>query len=47
VVFNAVVEDVKGAGNTEEKAGKMAIAEATDQFIDTLRVEIEAIGFAR
>lgn len=43
VVFNSVIEDVKGAGNTEEKAGKKAINQATSDFIEKLKVEIALI----
>jgi hypothetical protein len=43
VVFNSVIEDVKGAGSTEEKAGRKAIAEATDVFIERLRGEMQGI----
>ena len=40
VVFTSVVEDVKGAGNTEEKAGERAIMEATNRFVGQLENEI-------
>jgi hypothetical protein len=43
VVFNFVIEDVKGAGNTEEKAGMKAIIEATDRFIEKLEDEISSL----
>jgi hypothetical protein len=43
VVFNSVIEDVKGAGSTEEKAGRKAITEATDAFIEKLRGEMQGI----
>ncbi len=43
VVFNSVIEDIKGAGNTEEKAGKKAINEATGEFIEKLKKEITSI----
>jgi hypothetical protein len=43
VVFNSVIEDVKGAGSTEEKAGRKAITEATDSFIDKLKGEMQGI----
>jgi hypothetical protein len=36
IVFEAVAEDVRGAGNTEEKAGRNAIVEATDIIIEQL-----------
>jgi len=44
VVFNSVIEDVKGAGNTEKKAGTKAISEATGDFIEKLKEEIVFIG---
>ena len=40
VVFNSVIEDVKGAGNTEEKAGIKAINEAAGEFIKRIKNEI-------
>jgi hypothetical protein len=40
VVFSTLVEEVKGAGNTELKAGRKAIIEATGVFINKLDVEI-------
>jgi hypothetical protein len=43
ILFSAVVEDVKGAGNTEEKAGRKAISEATKVFIEKLYSEIDNI----
>lgn len=39
VVFNLVIENVKGAGNTKEKAGRKAISEATREFKEKLSVE--------
>jgi hypothetical protein len=44
VVFDSVIEDVKGAGNTEEKAGTKAIIEATDRFIGKLEDEISSLA---
>jgi hypothetical protein len=43
ILFSTVVEDVKGAGNTEEKAGRKAINEATKVFIEKLHSEIDNI----
>ena len=43
VVFNLVIENVKGAGNTHEKAGRKAIIEATREFKEKLSVEISDI----
>jgi hypothetical protein len=43
VVFNTVIEDVKGAGNTEERAGKKAIDEAMDEFIQKLKKQIASL----
>lgn len=43
MVFDSVIEDVKGAGNTEEKAGTKAIIEATDRFIEKLEGEISSL----
>ena len=43
VVFNSVIEDVKGAGNTELRAGIKAITEATEEFIVKLTHEIDDI----
>jgi hypothetical protein len=43
VVLYSLVEDVKGAGNTEVGAGKKAIAEATDKFIVKLMDDIDEI----
>jgi hypothetical protein len=40
VVLNLVVENVKGAGNTKEKAGRKAISEATTEFKEKLSFEI-------
>ena len=40
VVFGSVIEDIKGGGNTEEKAGMKAIIGATDRFIEQLNVQI-------
>lgn len=40
VVFNLVIENVKGAGNTKEKAGRKAISEATREFKEKFSVEI-------
>ena len=40
LVFESVVEDVKGAGSTEEKAGARAIMGATDRFIEQLHVQV-------
>ncbi len=40
VVLASVIEDVKGGGNTEERAGLKAIIGATDRFIDQLNVQI-------
>ncbi len=47
VVFNSVIEDVKGAGNTEEKAGTKAIHEATGEFIEKLAKEITSLDLQR
>ncbi len=47
ILFNTVVEDVKGAGNTEEKAGRKAINEATKVFIEKLDSEIDSIELNR
>ena len=44
VVFNAIIEDIKGAGNSEEIAGKKAISQATSEFIEKLKREITHIG---
>jgi|GEM_PF-2015143 len=43
IIFNSVIEGVKGAGNTEEKAGRKAITDATREFISKLNSEIENI----
>ena len=43
VIFNTTIEDIKGAGNTEEKAGKKAISQATSVFIEKLKGEITLI----
>jgi hypothetical protein len=43
IIFNSVIEDVKGAGSTEEKAGRKAISEATREFIGKLKNEIASI----
>ncbi len=43
VIFNSVVEDIKGAGSSEEKAGRKAITEATREFIAKLKNEIASI----
>jgi len=43
VVFNSVIEDVKGAGSTEEKAWTKAINEATGEFIERLKNEISSL----
>ena len=43
VIFNTAIEDIKGAGNTEEKAGKKAISQATSVFIEILKGEITLI----
>jgi len=40
VVFSSVLKDVKGAGNTREKAGRNAISEATEEFIQKVKREI-------
>jgi hypothetical protein len=46
VVFNSIIEDVKGAGNTEAKAGKNAIHEATGELIEKLSKEITSLDLA-
>jgi hypothetical protein len=43
IVFNLLVESVKGAGNTKEKAGRKAISEATIEFKQKLAVELSSI----
>jgi len=43
VVFNSVIENVKGAGNTQEKAGTKAIHEATGEFIEKLAKDITSL----
>jgi len=43
LVFESVVEDVKGAGNTEEKAGAKANMVATDRFIEQLHVQVSKL----
>lgn len=43
IVFNSVIEDIKGAGNTEQKAGRKAINDATKSFIEKLENEISGI----
>jgi hypothetical protein len=40
VLFSTVVQDVKGAGSTELKAGRQAITEATEELIENLRREL-------
>lgn len=40
VVFNSVIENVKGAGSTEDKAGEKAINQATNAFIKKLGEDI-------
>jgi hypothetical protein len=47
VVFNSVIEGIKGAGNTEEKAGTKAINEATGEFIEKLTKEIASLDLHR
>jgi hypothetical protein len=47
VVFNSVIEDVKGAGNTVERAGRKAISEATEGFIGILKQEVDNTGLNR
>ncbi len=47
VVFNSVIEDVKGAGNTVERAGRKAISEATEGFIGILKQEVDSIELNR
>jgi hypothetical protein len=37
LVFEAVAADIRGAGNTEKKAGSRAIMEATDMLIEQLQ----------
>ena len=46
-IFNSVIKDIKGAGNTEEKAGRKAINEAIDGFIEKLKSEINEIELKR
>ena len=43
ILFNSIVEDIKGAGNSEEKAGRKAINEATERFIEKLTGEIDSL----
>jgi hypothetical protein len=43
IVFNLVVENVKGAGNTKEKAGRKAISEATREFKEKLAGELDGM----
>ena len=43
ILFNSVVEDIKGAGNSEEKAGRKAINEATEKFIEKLTGQIDSL----
>jgi hypothetical protein len=40
VVFESVIEDVKGGGNTEEKAGEKAVSEATARFVEQLHIQV-------
>jgi hypothetical protein len=47
ILFSTVVQEVKGAGNTEEKAGRQAINEATRVFIEKLNGEIDNIELNR
>jgi hypothetical protein len=47
IFFSTVVEGVKGAGNTEEKAGRRAIKEATNVFLEKLNNEIDSIELNR
>ena len=47
VILNSVVEDVKGAGSTEEKAGSKAISEAVAELTGKLRSELNDIDLTR
>jgi hypothetical protein len=47
IVFNSLVQGVKGAGSTEHKAGREAIKEATTEFLGQLTREIEDFGPSR
>ena len=43
MLFNTTVKDVKGAGNTESKAGRQAISTATEELIEKLKEEINVL----
>ncbi|KPJ89456.1 MAG: hypothetical protein AMS17_01985 [Spirochaetes bacterium DG_61] len=47
MIFNSVIKDIKGAGNTEEKAGRKAINEAMEEFLEKLKGEINDIELKR
>ena len=47
ILFNSIIEDIKGAGNTEEKAGRKAINEATKEFLQKLTSKIDSIELNR
>jgi hypothetical protein len=47
IVFNFLVQDIKGAGSTEKKAGREAIKEATTEFMRQLTGEIEDFDLVR
>ena len=43
IILNAIVEDVKGAGSTEVKAGRDSITKATKAFIGNLEKQITGV----